>query len=354
MSGSAQDGSTQDGTLQPRGRGFSGLSWLFGLLALAAVVLVASRFTEIERFVAIARAAQPAWLLAAVALQALTYLCAAGVWYVTLRRAGLAQRYWSIVPLGLAKLFADQVLPTGGIGGTLLVVSGLGRRGIPKGIGMAALLIGLVSYYLAYLLAVMTALVILYANKTLDAPMIAGAIIFALVAFSIPAVVLVLRRWSRRKSGDGWAASANRWLSRIPGISALITAMAESPGALLRDPWSFLGGTILQLLIFALDAATLWVMLQALGADDTPEVAAAAFIMASLAATIGPMPLGLGTFEAVCVTLLHVQGLSMEVALTATLLLRGFTFWLPMIPGLALARQELGRPKRHKQRGARA
>ena len=323
---------------------------MFGLLALAAVVLVASRFTEIERFVAIARAAQPAWLLAAVALQALTYLCAAGVWYVTLRRAGLAQRYWSIVPLGLAKLFADQVLPTGGIGGTLLVVSGLGRRGIPKGIGMAALLIGLVSYYLAYLLAVMTALAILYANETLDAPMIAGAIIFALVAFSIPAVVLALRRWSRRKSGDGWLASANRWLSRVPGISALITAMAESPGALLRDPWPFLGGTILQLLIFALDAATLWVVLQALGADDAPATAAA-FVMASLAATIGPMPLGLGTFEAVCVTLLHVQGLSVEVALTATLLLRGFTFWLPMIPGLALARQELSRPRRRKHHG---
>ena len=333
---------------------FTRFSWLFGLLALAAVVLVASRFTEIEHFVEIARAAQPAWLLAAVALQALTYLCAAGVWYVTLRRAGLAQKYWSIVPLGLAKLFADQVLPTGGIGGTLLVVSGLGRRGIPKGIGMAALLIGLVSYYLAYLLSVMTALAILYANATLDAPMIAGAVIFALVAFSIPAIVLALRHWSRRRSGDGWLAAANRRLGRIPGISALVTAMAESPGTLLRDPWSFLGGTVLQLLIFALDAATLWVMLQALGADDTPAAAAAAFVMASLAATIGPMPLGLGTFEAVCVTLLHVQGLSMEVALTATLLLRGFTFWLPMIPGLALARQELSRPKRHPHRGAQA
>jgi hypothetical protein len=30
-----------------------------------------------------------------------------------------------------------------------------------------------------------------------------------------------------------------------------------------------------------------------------------------------------------------------EVALTATLLLRGFTYWLPMAPGVWLSRKEL-------------
>ena len=31
----------------------------------------------------------------------------------------------------------------------------------------------------------------------------------------------------------------------------------------------------------------------------------------------------------------------LEAALTATLLLRGLTFWLPMVPGLWLTRREL-------------
>jgi len=324
------------------------LSWLFGVLVLATVVLVASQFTEIQHFAEIAQQAQPIWLLAAFLLQVLTYACAAGVWYGTLRRARVRKSYWSIVPLGLAKLFADQALPTGGIGGTLLVVSGLDRRGVPNGIGMAALLIGLVSYYLAYLIAVLTALVILYSSHSLDRPMIAAAIAFILVAFSIPAIVFAVRHWSRRKVTDGPLAEANKWLKRIPGFSALMSAMSEAPSKLLRDPLSFVVAFVLQLLVFALDAATLWVMLQALGADAAPTIAVAAFVMASLAATIGPMPLGLGTFEAVCVTVLHVQGQSVEVALTATLLLRGFTFWLPMIPGLVLARRELKRPSRRK------
>jgi hypothetical protein len=34
-------------------------------------------------------------------------------------------------------------------------------------------------------------------------------------------------------------------------------------------------------------------------------------------------------------------GIPVEAALTSTLLLRGFTLWLPMLPGLWLAKREL-------------
>jgi len=36
-----------------------------------------------------------------------------------------------------------------------------------------------------------------------------------------------------------------------------------------------------------------------------------------------------------------VLGVEVEAALAATLLLRGLTFWLPMVPGLWLARREM-------------
>jgi uncharacterized protein (TIRG00374 family) len=81
-----------------------------------------------------------------------------------------------------------------------------------------------------------------------------------------------------------------------------------------------------------------------------PAEVFAAFVIASVAGTIGIVPGGLGTFEAACVGMLHAVGTPTTVALTATLLLRGFTFWLPMLPGLWLARgalaeaEEAGRP----------
>jgi hypothetical protein len=39
--------------------------------------------------------------------------------------------------------------------------------------------------------------------------------------------------------------------------------------------------------------------------------------------------------------LLRVLAVPLEAALAATLLLRGLTLWLPMVPGLWLARREV-------------
>jgi uncharacterized protein (TIRG00374 family) len=313
------------------------------LLILAAVVLVATRFTELEHFAALLQQAEPLWLLLAFVLQCLTYIFAAAVWHGALRHMGSHRRFWSIVPLGLAKLFTDQALPTGGIGGTLLVVMALERRGVASGLAMAALLIGMISFYVAYLSAVLAALAVLYFHDILDLYMIGAAIIFIFVATGIPLIVLALRRWSAHSNGPGKASPMARWLNHVPGVATLLEALAAAPARLLRDPRPFLQASLLQMMVFLLDAATLWVMLQAIGANAGLSAAFAAFMMASLAATIGPMPLGLGTFEAVSVAMLHLQGQSVEAALTATLLLRGFTFWLPMLPGLLIARRELRR-----------
>jgi uncharacterized membrane protein YbhN (UPF0104 family) len=64
----------------------------------------------------------------------------------------------------------------------------------------------------------------------------------------------------------------------------------------------------------------------------------AAFILASAAELVGPVPGGLGAFEGGCIIGLRAFGVPIEAALVATVLLRGFTFWLPMIPGFFIAR----------------
>jgi uncharacterized protein (TIRG00374 family) len=310
------------------------------------VVLVALHFTELKRFAELAQKAEPIWLLGAVALQAATYFAAAAVWWVVLHRARHSRPFLSLVPMGLAKLFTDQALPTGGIGGTLLVVSGLSRRGVPKGVAMATLLIGMISYYAAYLIAVAIALGILFAAHALNAGILAGTGAFVLIALAVPLGVLMVRRWVRV-----WPFSLVPKF--VPALNTLVEAMEQAPAKTLRDPVSIAAATMLQFAVFVLDAMTLWTMLHAIGSAGGPLQAFAGFMGASVAATVGPMPLGLGTFEAVSTTVLNLQGQPIEAALTATLLLRGFTFWLPMIPGLILARRELhhqarrGRRKQH-------
>ena len=66
-------------------------------------------------------------------------------------------------------------------------------------------------------------------------------------------------------------------------------------------------------------------------------------MMASIVVTMRPIPLGLGTFEATAAAMLHALGVPIEAAITATLLLRGFTLWLPLIPGGLLLHSSVGR-----------
>ena len=55
--------------------------------------------------------------------------------------------------------------------------------------------------------------------------------------------------------------------------------------------------------------------------------------------TVGIVPGGLGTFEATSVWTLNMMGVAIPIALAATLLFRGLSFWLPMVPGWWVSRR---------------
>ena len=308
-------------------------AWAFGVVLLCGVVGVVLRIGDIEHFLELARHAQPLWLLAGVALQALTYVCAAGVWDVVLARAGSPRPLAALVPLGLAKLFTDQAIPSSGVSGSILVVQSLLRRGIPSPICAGTLLVGLTSFYMAYGLAVIVSLAVLAWHRAISPPIVLVAALFSLIAVGVPAGALWLRHWMTER--------LKRGVERLPGLAMLMRAVADAPAKLLRDP-VLLGKTaVLQFLVFVLDAATLYVMLLAIGSPAVPGVVFASFVIADAAATVGPIPLGLGAFEGACTAMLNLLGVPVEAALTATLLLRGLSFWLPMLPGLWIARREL-------------
>jgi uncharacterized protein (TIRG00374 family) len=311
------------------------LFWVIGLLGFLAVILVVLHLGSLERMVKLARSARPAWLLLALLVQAPTYLSAALVWRQALCHAGHPLSMRALVPLGIAKVFTDQVLPSGGISGTMLVVRGLIRRRVPSKTAMAAMLAGLVSYDIAYMIVVLTSAGILWLHNRANLPIFIGVGVFAVITIAIPTAVLTAKGWGDRKPMT--------WVSKLLGMTDLLRALTEAPTHLLRSPALLIQTVVLQLGIFILDALTLWLVFNAIG--EVPEiwVVFVSFAMASMVATIGPIPVGLGTFEATSVGMLHLLGVSVEAALAGTLLLRGLTFWLPMLPGIWLARREIGR-----------
>ena len=311
------------------------LPWIVGLLGVLALILTVSQFGSLERIVELARSARPAWLFLAVLVQAATYVCAALVWRQALRYAGHPRTLLTLVPLGIAKPFTDQVLPSGGISGTMLVVTGLIRRRVPAEVAMAAMLAGLVSYEIAYLAVVFAQ----RRNFVAPPPRHPAALCrgrhfrdhYGCDPLRSPRLATV-----GQTAADGLVGQAARHDRFVSGPCRGAHRSPPQPVLLAQTVG-------LQLGIFLLDALTLWLVFNAIG--DVPEiwVVFVGFVMASMAATIGPMPIGLGTFEAGAVGMLHFLGVSIEAALAGTLLLRGLTFWLPMLPGVWLARREIGR-----------
>jgi uncharacterized protein (TIRG00374 family) len=134
------------------------------------------------------------------------------------------------------------------------------------------------------------------------------------------------------------------WLRRFEAVRNSLDLIGEAPEKLVRDPRLILRLALLNGAVFVADAATLQFCLLALGAGSHFATSFVALILAQIVVTLGPIPLGLGTFEGTSIAMLRLMGISFEVALSATLLFRGFALWLPLIAGLFLSRREL---KRH-------
>jgi len=309
------------------------LPWLSGILLLVVVGIVVARRGEELRFADLLQHAHPLWLLGAVVLQLGTYACAAGAWYRVLRRQHIRTSFWRLIPLGLAKLFMDQVVPSAGLSGTLLVVRALTRRGVPDGASVSAVVVGLLGFYLAYGLALVTALVLLAVSGDLSHRMLSLAIA---ASFLIGAVILALLWLARGRRGP-----VRSLLTRIPGLKGFLQELRDAPKAALNDRTLLFQTTVLQFGIFVLDAATLGACLAALGAMASPTGLFAALVIASLVATITLIPSGLGTFDATMLAMLHLVGVSTTHGVGAVLLFRGFTLMLPLLPGLWLAHREM-------------
>lgn len=322
---------------------WQGASWIFGLLGLAAVAGVVAKRGEIERFVRLLDTLSPAWLAVGLLLQALTYACVALAWSLGLRQGGVRRPVPELLALAVGKLFVDQSVPVGGVGGTAFVVAALSRRGVPRGACLATLILNLLGQHIAYLVATGAVIGTLWLRHEARPWMLGIAGLFMLASITVPLGLVLALRLGRR---------IPQALLRLPGMRALVRAASEVPTRVLRDR-RVPAIAVLNLGWILLDAATLWAMLHALGLAVPYPQALPSYLLALMVATITPIPMGLGTFEATCVAALTAQHVPIEGALAATLMLRGYTTWLPMLPGWLVTRHVMRarHPARSVERG---
>ncbi len=304
------------------------------LVFLIAIIVIAINFGNETQIIQLLLNVDLGYIALALFFQVLTYFCVGGLLAVVLRKFSKKISVRGISGLSIAKLFIDQIIPTLGVGGSLMVAQGFIRRGAARGEAMAAIVTEVVSRWVAFFVLFGLSLTLLWEAKgvtqTVRHLALAFSILFVLILLALAVLI-----WSAK------SRNLPKWIQHISFLKPLIGSLNELPTIVLRSKTVWISSLFFQTAIFVLDAATLWICLLALEVHISFPVAFLSFMMASAIATLSLVPGGVGFFEGVAVGVLASFGVSLEAGIAATVLLRGLTTWLPMFPGLFFFRREL-------------
>lgn len=295
--------------------------------AIGALAGVGVAFGDGPRLLSLLQRARPGWIAAAIGLQAVAIGAKAALFHAVLARGRAPARFTRLWELSLVGQFASATVPSAGLAGTWLSLRVLRAWGAPARVAVAAVLLDTVTYHAAFALFTLGALVAL--GPTAEVAAMAAALVGLALGIGGAAA------WLSSPRGADAPRARWAWLARV------IDELSSADPALVRSPGLVAYGVALRCGGFALDAATLWACLAAIGAPATPTAAAAALTLGTLARTLGVVPSGVGTFEGAVVWALGRFDLGLEPALAAALLFRGVSIWLPLVPGLWFSRRIL-------------
>jgi uncharacterized protein (TIRG00374 family) len=309
------------------------IRWL-GPILLVVLITIVALSTEPRDYIKLVTQMQPVWLIVALLLQGGTYLSHAAVWKLGLGRVKERVPLTQLFYLSLSQQFINQTLPSVGLSGTAAVAGFLHRRGISHRAVALALGLNLLGLYLAHLLVFACAVTIIWFNHFLDTTLIYLTVIFSVVM----TVILIV-------SGYIWfLASRNAlppFVMRFRTIRTFLSAVQDLPrGALFRGE-ILVPAIIFLTVIVVLDALTLWIVLYALGLHLSFALVFASHVVSSTTAMLLLVPGGIGVFEGSLTVMLNLFGLGIAPALAVSILFRGFTYWLPMIPGYLITQFEM-------------
>ncbi len=303
-----------------------------GAALVGAVIAVAEHYSETRDTVALLRHVRGRWLLAACACQAGTYIVQGEIFRAVDRASRRCIRAVTAWAISLAKLFFDQALPSAGVASSVAITNALMRYGMPRRAALAAVWLNVISYNVAYVIALAAAIALSAMFGRTDRFVIAVAALFMLFCMAMSVGILALAGRGRRGVPEGF----HRWAA----LRHAAEFVGEADRKLTRSPDLLAETTALQLVIILFDTATLLALLRAIGVNDAAVSGVfVSFMISSLFRTMGFVPGGLGTFEASSVITLRSAGIDLSAALSATLLFRGLSFWIPMVPGLVASRR---------------
>jgi putative heme transporter len=241
----------------------------------------------------------------------------------------------ALLRVQLATLGMSHVLPGGGAAATPLGFRLLRRAGV--GAANASFVLSIQPIGSAAVLNVMlwVALVVSIPIRGANTAYVGVAIAGGIVLGSFGFLIFALARGSMY--ADRFVRSIANRLRFIDSdaVSKFLHDLAQRFHQLARDRKLMLRATGWAAAQWVADAASLWILLAALGVYMEPDGLLIAFALANVSASIPLTPGGVGVYEAVLTSALVGFGVGHVEAIIAVLAYRLFEFWLPIPIGLA-------------------
>ena len=266
-------------------------------------------------FATLLRQASPLWILVALGLSALTYVAAG------LSLSGFVTERLNFIRTMLAQLagsFVTLVTPAA-VGGAALNVRYLQRNRVPAAVAAASVgVVQVVAFVLHITLLVVFVAITGARSHSLRPPtwvyfVIAGLVVAALVVAAVPRGRRLLRARLAPALGQVWP--------RLLEVLQQPRKLAEGIGGALMLTACY---------ILCLDACV-----RAFGGSLAITSAAVVYLTGSALGSVVPTPGGLGAVEAALAAGLTATGMPAATAVSAVLLFRLLTFWLPVPAGWA-------------------
>ncbi|MDX6338216.1 MAG: glycosyltransferase 2 family protein [Streptosporangiaceae bacterium] len=257
--------------------------------------------------------ANPLWILVALGLSALTYVAAA------LSLSGFVPGRLNFIRTMLAQLagsFVTLVTPAA-VGGAALNLRYLQRNKVPPAVAAASVgVVQVVAFVLHILLLVIFVAITGARSHSLRPPtwvyfVIAGLVVAALGVAAVPQ--------GRRLLRARLAPALGQVLPRLLEVLQQPRKLAEGLGGALMLTACY---------ILCLDACV-----RAFGGSLALTSAAVVYLTGSALGSLVPTPGGLGAVEAALAAGLTATGMAAATAVSAVLLFRLLTFWLPVPAG---------------------
>lgn len=337
------------------------ISWTYlmsGLLLAALLTLLIRNWAQVRlksiEALALIEAARPIWLALAVLAILGGFLCAGQIYGRVLATLGYKAPPLWLSAAAMVTILLSQALPVGTVASYAFLTTSLRRRGVPATSVAVIASLELLSWGGAMLILFIYGMV--YVLATTSNRSVAGASLtgFAAVALLIGTYLFVGSR--PRDTLHTWAMGIKRTVERVVGpiwhdsqVQRMVDELAHNRQLMVEQPGRVLMLICLQLTIFTLHSVALLAILRGLGVTIAPLAALAAYGLALIVSTYTLLPAGGGTVEAALTVALTVQGVPLEAAIGATLLLRLFNFWLLLPLGAACYRALL-RPVTNQHR----